>query len=253
MFLYLSFVRPPPTSTDGHITIAIQIANDLRTESVLVPGFLVHILTGPLFRICEDEYHVHYSWLSPGGTVIGSARKLTTWKPGVENKMLDLVVPPIASSQRTSVSSMHSAPTVSLMLWVISTSESIPTPFTSLISLADPGFGRTPFPLISLPIHINKNAGSNPKTKHAPRIQKQEQIERRILLPEWHQSTDNKGGASRLITLREETSYDLDKVPSRSALICHLYCFLIGLLESLGLWTRVVILVRRRYQWEPCI
>jgi hypothetical protein len=69
---------------------------------------------------------------------------------------------------------------------------------------------------MSLPIHVNKIAGSNPKTKHAPRVQKQEKIERRILLPGWRQAPGDNG-APRFVTLREETSYDLDKVLPRSA------------------------------------
>jgi len=128
--------------------------------------------------------------------------------------MLDLVVPSIASSQRAGAA--RPAPTVTLMLWATHTSETLPTSLTAdFIPLTDAGFGRTPFPLMSLPIHINKIASTNSKTKHVPRTQKQEKIERRILLTEWRQRTDDNV-IPRFITLREDTSYDLDKVPSRS-------------------------------------
>lgn len=166
---------------------------------------------------------MHYSWLSPDGTPVGSAGKLTTWKPGVENKMLDLAMPSVAPTRRTSA--IHPTPSVTLLLWATPTLGPLSARSTDFISLTDTRFGRTPFPLLSLPIYVN--AASNPKTKHPPRVQKQEKIERRILLPECRQTPDDRGGPY-VVTLREETSYDLDKVPSRVAITLIFLGFLTG-------------------------
>ncbi|KAF8322250.1 hypothetical protein DL93DRAFT_2129895 [Clavulina sp. PMI_390] len=184
MFYYISFVRPPTTWAQGTISISIQIANDLRTE------------------ICPNEHNVYATWLHLNGTFADAPRKLTTWRPGIENKLLDI---PLPLTRRAD----------SAFRLLLSSSNGRAKGATSapdVISLLDAQFGALPLPVISLPIWIGQDpvlSGSK-KGKGGAKPQKQEQIERKLLLPPRPEGTDALGTPAYL-TLREETSYDLDK------------------------------------------
>ena len=183
MFYYLSFLRPPPLSgpMSGSISITPQIANDLRTE---------------LFDGAQDIY---YSW-SPPQDNKGLSKsapppttkpvKLTTWRQSSAYKELPVPLPPgIRDGQPWRLfltSHAHGKPNV--------------------INLKDSGFGHTPFPVISMPIMFNSR---HPKTLATG---KQEQIERIYGFP-LKSKEDNV-----YLTVREQTSYDLDKVNKSSGL-----------------------------------
>jgi protein N-lysine methyltransferase METTL21D len=177
MFYYLSFLRPPPLSgpLTGPISITPQIANDLRTESL------------------DKAQDIYYSWSSPqddtgpsksSPPAITKPLKLTTWRQSSAYK--ELLVPlPLGVRNGQSwrlvlTSHVHGRPHV--------------------ISLKDNDLGHTPFPVMSMPIMFNSR---HPKTSVTG---KQEQIERIYGF-----SSKSKEDNVCLI-VREQTSYDLDKV-----------------------------------------
>lgn len=163
-----------------------------------------------LARVCNDQYDIYAHWVSPDGTIFGSPRKITTWRPGVEKKMLDIPLP-VPTSSRDS----KGVPSVRLVLWAGAGQGAARQDDQDTISLPGSRFGHSPFPVVSLPIQlIGTSAVNQKRSKGAPKVQKQEQIERRLLLPARPERLDPLGTPNYL-TLREETSYDLDKVVYR--------------------------------------
>ena len=169
MFYYISFLRPPPSSsTPGFVNFTPQIANDLRTEPF--PG-------------TQDIY---YAWLSSTESLEDTQvkpRKLMTWSQAIAYKEISVALPP------------NVRPGQSWRL-LLSGSSSIQRVFITLgdIHLT----GKDPFPVISMPIEIMSKPNKSPT--------KQAQIERT-----YRASLTGLGDIHFL--LREQTSFDLDKVP----------------------------------------
>lgn len=136
---------------------------------------------------------------------------------GVENKVLELSPPSISNPNRQ-LGKATDALSARLLMWALplrGSSSSTP----SLIDLTDPAFGRLPFPVMSMPILMSGNASRSAsqlqkKPKFIPKTQKQEQIERTLLLPDLPENPLDPAQSSkrRVARFREETSYDLDKV-----------------------------------------
>lgn len=167
MFYYISFLRPPPSSssTPGSISFTPQVANDLRTE--LFPG-------------TQDIY---YAWLSsaeyPEDARV-QPRKLMTWSQAVAYKEISVALPPIAQPGQS---------------WRLLLTSSSSTEHAS-VSLGNVhSTGKAPFPVLSMPIRITPTPEKNPG--------KQTQIERMY-------SASFTGDLHFI--LREQTSFDLDKV-----------------------------------------
>lgn len=102
-------------------------------------------------------------------------------------------------------------PAVRLSLWAGVTKDMTPDNSHDTIALLDPSFGRIPFPVMSLPIQL-ASPPSQPKLRGGPKVQKQEQIERKLQPSAKPEEFDSPSAPGYLI-LREDTSYDLDKVP----------------------------------------
>jgi hypothetical protein len=175
MFFYLGFLRPLPHSSDtaNPVSITPQIANDLRTSYL------------------EEPIDIFYAW-SPslidcaGPSVISTARKLTTWRTSSMYKNLAIPVPPNAKSGQEWRLSLSSA--------------SLSSSF--IIDLCAKDFGVRPLPVISMPVRIDAKGG---KTKSPG---KQEQIERLYSVP----GVVGTEKQSTLLCIREQTSFELDKV-----------------------------------------
>jgi len=198
MFYYISFLRPPPSSSiPGSISFTPQIANDLRTEPF--PG-------------TQDIY---YTWLSSTESfdiAQVKPRKLMTWSHTVAYKEISVGLPPNARPGQ---------------FWRLLLSPP-PSIQSTLVPLGNVrSTGKEPFPVISMPIRIT------PKLEKSPT--KQTQIER-----VYRASLGGLGDLHCL--LREQTSFDLDKV-SISASVWK--ARMLTILESLGQWDRVEFVVGR--------
>jgi hypothetical protein len=176
MFYYISFLRPPPLTGPlyGSISITPQIANDLRTE--------------PL----DGAQDIYYSWALPqhnsglsksAPPSITKAVKLTTWRQSSAYKEISVPLP---------LGVRDGQP------WRLVLTSHAQGRF-HVINLKDHDVGRTPFPVISMPIILNSR---HPKLSV---VGKQEQIERVY-------SFFMKTNEDVYLTIREQTSYDLDKV-----------------------------------------
>lgn len=121
--------------------------------------------------------------------------------------MLDIPLPSSTSSRE-----IQRVSNLRLILWAVTNSGVTQRDDLDTIVLPDSRFGHSPFPVMSLPIQlIGTSAVNQKRSKGGPKVQKQEQIERRLLLPARPEGSDPPGSPTYL-TLREETSYDLDKV-----------------------------------------
>ena len=172
MFVYISFLRPPPlhAATSGIISITPQISNDLRTEP---------------FHSSQD---IFYSWAQVQTTnqneTVEKPRKLTTWRQS--NAYKEIPVPrPLGLREGQSWRLILSAG-----------AQVEDAPFLSTIDLHDQAFGKVPFPVMSMPILF--------RSKGAKRDEKQEKIERMYRL--------QAGETGPLLRIIEQTSFDLDKV-----------------------------------------
>ena len=168
MFYYISFLRPPPSSsTPGSVSFTPQVANDLRTE--LFPGTL----------------DIYYAWLTPTESpedAKAKLRKLRTWSQAIAYKEISVALPPNARPGQS---------------WRLLLSGSPEIQHAS-ISLGNVySTGKTPFPVISMPIRMAQKPDKGPS--------KQTQIERI-----YH--TCLSGVRDAHFLLREHTSFDLDKV-----------------------------------------
>lgn len=115
------------------------------------------------------------------------------------------------------------------MLWTQpAASKSNHSPWILDLSESFSSFGNRPFPVVSLPITLSGLNNANQKSftakgkgkggENQNSTKKQEQIERYFTIPELPASDDSlddaeiSKGSSRILMIREETSYDLDKV-----------------------------------------
>jgi protein N-lysine methyltransferase METTL21D len=174
MFVYISFLRPPPVQVaiSGTVSITPQISNDLRTEP---------------FHGSQD---IFYSWAQVQSAqrddivILAKPKKLTTWRQSNAYKEIQVPLPP----------GLRSGQSWRLILSAQSHIEG--AHHFSTIDLYDRALGTVPFPLISMPIHFG--------VKGAKRDGKQEKIERMYRL-----QADEAGP---LLRIMEQTSFDLDKV-----------------------------------------
>lgn len=165
MYLYISFLRPPPVQAHPSkpLFITPQIANDLRTEPY------------------DHEQDIYYSWVSSDQPIIHTVPlKLTTWRPSHAYKEIPLPAPPRVK------------PGQSWSLFLCSEKWTDEQP--GVIDLASSC--GSPFPVKSMPIFFTVN----------PTSRKQGNIERTYRLP------SKAAGEYHRFTLREQTSFDLDKV-----------------------------------------
>ena len=177
MFFYLTFLRPPPREAPprGTITITPQIANDLRTE------------------LFPNELDVYYTWLpalghSPSVPAL-TPKKLTTWR--TKNVYKEVTVP---LPEHTEVD----------QCWQLALTTQRPGSGDSQqpcnINLDGEDVGSSPFVVMSMPIKI---VGHHTVS---PRRQNQIQREFRFLTGQEPSLVTN------ILTIKEELSYDLDKV-----------------------------------------
>lgn len=178
MFYYISFLRPPPLQVlpSSQVTIIPQIANDLRTESF------------------EDSQVIFYSWLPAANNTFLDATKpveLTTWRQANAYKEINV---PSPSRIRDGQS------------WRLILS---PVPQRYSINLedaygAESYLGKTPFPVISMPIKFTRDANQN-------RV-KQEKIERYYSFTVPNVQSFPTSRVDLELRITEQTSFDLDKV-----------------------------------------
>ncbi|KAG8948465.1 hypothetical protein FRC04_009673 [Tulasnella sp. 424] len=187
MFFYLSFLRPPPRTVSANakdVLITPQIANDLRTETF------------------EGYADIWCCWILDSGTgdMRQPARKLTAWKGSSSSyKAIPVELP----AGRKAGQSWR------LALWVPDpTSTSLPGDIIDLSpSLGSASFGASILPVTSSPIKLEQGG-----KKEGP---KQERIWRSYALPtlpsaDTAEMTSERTGRA-LITIVEQTSFDLDK------------------------------------------
>ncbi|KAJ3861809.1 putative methyltransferase-domain-containing protein [Lentinula novae-zelandiae] len=177
MFYYISFLRPPPLQVlpSSQVTIIPQIANDLRTESF------------------EDSQVIFYSWLPAANSTFLDATKpveLTTWRQANAYKEINV---PSPSRIRDGQS------------WRLILS---PVPQRYSINLedaygAESYLGKTPFPVISMPIKFTRDANQN-------RV-KQEKIERYYSFTVPNVQSFPTSRVDLELRITEQTSFDLDK------------------------------------------
>ncbi|KAI0782685.1 putative methyltransferase-domain-containing protein [Abortiporus biennis] len=177
MFLYITFLRPPPRSSPPGIPIVItpQIANDLRTE---------------LFQGSQDIY---FSWelektqFNPNPSVplaITKSQKLTTWREGTAYREINVPLP----------AGLRNGSSYRLVL----TTHDQGHPH--IINLGGPSIGSRPFPVISMPIRFSSQANISQNSS------KQEQVERIYRIPLPHDERKQV-----FMKVKEQTSFDLDK------------------------------------------
>ncbi|KAJ3847289.1 putative methyltransferase-domain-containing protein [Lentinula lateritia] len=177
MFYYISFLRPPSLQVlpSSQVTIIPQIANDLRTE------------------LLEDSQVIFYSWLPAFNSTFLDATKpveLTTWRQANAYKEINVPSPSgirDGESWRLILSSMPQRYSIDL----------------EDASGAESYLGKTPFPVISMPIKFTRNANQNRA--------KQEKIDRyySFTVPNAQSFPTSKVDLALRIT--EQTSFDLDK------------------------------------------
>ena len=174
MFYYISFLRPPPTQVllGSAVTITPQIANDLRTE---------------LYPEAQDIY---YSWIPCQSVTTSSSQcnvlqttrpiKLTTWR--VTNAYREVNVPPPQG--------VKDGQAYRLILTAHEQG------YPHIVNLSSGTIGERPFPVLSMPMTFYRGKVS------AAKQDKVERVYRISMKPE----------EQRFLTIKEKTSFDLDKV-----------------------------------------
>ena len=199
MFYYISFLRPPPSSSaPGSISFTPQVANDLRTE--LFPG-------------TQDIYYVWLSSAQSPEDIQVQPRKLMTWSQAVAYKEISVALPQIARPGQSWRLLLSGSPSIQHMCVSLGNIHST---------------GKTPFPVISMPIRITPKPDKNPA--------KQTQIERMYC-------ASSPSLSDLHFLLREQTSFDLDKVIV--FLLALRRASVLNVLESLGQWDWVEFVVGR--------
>lgn len=177
MFFYLSFLRPPPTH-----------ASPSAGSISITPQVANDLRTEPF----AGELDIFYSWspvapsLQPNAfPSITKPQKLTVWRQSSAYKEIPVSLPP----------GVRDGQSYRLVL----TAHAVGHPH--VINLASPSVGERAFPVLSVPILFSSRGKSGGK---------QEQIERvfRIGISAQEQV---------FMMLREQTSFDLDKVCQHSA------------------------------------
>ena len=164
-----------------------------------------------LFTETQDIYYV---WLLSAESTEATQvkpRKLTTWSQAVAYKEISVALPPSARPGQSWRLLLSASPSI----------QDTTIPLGNVRST-----GKIPFPVISMPIKITPKPEKNPA--------KQTQIERVYRVP-------LAGHDDLHYLLREQTSFDLDKV------IDFYFTFggarVLTILESLGQWDRVEFVV----------
>lgn len=172
MYYYLSFLRPPPTEVSSIVGCV-----------TITPQIANDLRTEP----CTGAIDIFYSWAlcnTPENALYVSKTtkpiKLTTWSSSSTYKELKV---PLPSTARPGTS------------WRLVLSSST-TPRHHLIPLFDEELGPSPLPVISMPVLVTRSSTS----KHG----KQDEIERVFAL--------SSHDAQFPLVIREQTSFDLDKV-----------------------------------------
>ena len=179
MFLYVTFLRAPPVETQigQPLVITPQITNDLRTE------------------LCQREADIYYAWIpieSQAPRSSGLAlTKLTTWKPSVAYRDVNVFPPKESRSGET---------------WRLYLCVGASAGIANVdLRQSRPPFGTRPFPVLSTPILFTAH---RPHAREAlSASSKQLEIERKFSLT---------AGRDTTLTIREHLSFDLDKVRSGS-------------------------------------
>lgn len=173
MYFYISFLRPPPLN--GPLSGSISITPQVAND----------LRTEPF----EGAQDIYYSWCptdvsASAVSQITKPLKLTTWRQSNAYKELPVPLPPGVREGQT---------------WrLILTPHTQSRPYA--IDLKGYQLGKTgPLPVVSMPIFCS--------SRHSKMLAgiKQEQIERIYRLP-------IPSNEDKFITVREQTSYDLDKV-----------------------------------------
>ena len=201
MFFYLSFLRPLPHSSDtsNQVSITPQIANDLRTSHL------------------EEEIDIFYTWSSSladntGSNISSMSRKLTTWRTSSMYKNISIPLPPNAKAGQEW-----------RLLLSCPESDHNGAPTSFVIDLGNDDFGARPFPVLSMPLHLDARVFKNKPSG------KQEQIERLYSIPS--RSSEKQ---RVILCIREQTSFELDKV--NSIYVLRTLYLMLDLQENLGQW-----------------
>ena len=199
MFLYLSFLRPPPLQAPHHGTISItpQISNDLRTE--------------PL----KNSQDLYFSWsLQTGKSLFNITNadstttkplKLTTWRPSNAYKEIPVPLPPGVRQGQN---------------WRLIITGSVQSHGRSrpdTIDLSSEEIGKlVPFPVMSMPVLFSTTGTKVVSSK-------QEKIERiysvRLSGSTGMRGIDSEDGGVAFLRFTEQTSFDLDKVSDKQRFI----------------------------------
>jgi protein N-lysine methyltransferase METTL21D len=173
MFFYLSFLRPLPHSS--YISGNVSITPQISND----------LRTSHI----DEGIDIFYAWSSSltgctGSHISSMARKLTTWRTSSMYKNISIPLPPSAKAGQE---------------WRLLLSCGTPAP-SFVIDFGANDFGARPFPVVSMPVLLEARI---PKNRPSG---KQEQIERLYLMP------PRRSEHSTIICIREQTSFDLDKV-----------------------------------------
>jgi hypothetical protein len=177
MYYYISFLRPPPYQvypSSKTVPITIQITNDLRTE--LYTGNIELFLSWIPWSRSASEFAGQATKLS----------KLTTWKQSTAYKEIPAPMPPAAREGQS---------------WRMVITSQGGGPGSHRIPLNDRSCGSVPFPVFSMPILFSA------KGKKENFSEKQDCIMRHLNV-----SSGDASNVSPVILIKEQTSFDLDKV-----------------------------------------
>ncbi|KAI9067953.1 hypothetical protein FKP32DRAFT_1643182 [Trametes sanguinea] len=172
MFFYISFLRPPATQSYPSGSISIT------------PQVANDLRTEPF----DGAQEIYYSWspVNPARAEpypsITTPQKLTVWRQSSAYKEIPVPLP----------QGLRDGQSYRLVL----TAHGQGKPH--IINLAAHDLGARPFPVLSMPVLFS----SRGRAAHAG--EKQEQIERVYRVP-------LQAGENGFLTVREQTSYDLDK------------------------------------------
>ncbi|KAI0640729.1 putative methyltransferase-domain-containing protein [Trametes meyenii] len=172
MFFYISFLRPPATQSSPSGSISIT------------PQVANDLRTEPF----DGAQEIYYSWApvvsqkTESYPSITASQKLTTWRQSSAYKEISVPLP----------QGLRDGQAYRLVL----TAHGQGRPH--IINLAASDIGARPHPVLSMPILFS------PRARAGNTAEKQEQIERVYRIP-------LQSGENGFLTVREQTSFDLDK------------------------------------------